>query len=62
MAMELGLYAQVVTICRKESENKKDKEKNKKYNLQGQSARSIRWFDLDHEWLEENFSTREPYL
>ena len=32
----------------------KGKEKTKKYNFQGQSARSMRWFDLDHEWLEEN--------
>ena len=38
------------------------KEKTKKYNLQGKSSRSIRWFDLDHEWLEENFRTIEPDL
>ena len=44
------------------SDNKREKEKTKTYNFQGKSARSILWFDLDHEWLEENFSTREPDL
>ena len=39
MAMENGLCAQVVNIHRKESENKKEKDKTKKYNLQGKSAR-----------------------
>ena len=60
MAMEQGLYAQVVMILWKESENKKWKEKTKKYNFQGKSARSRSWFDLDREWLEENPKTREP--
>ena len=60
MATEQGLYAQVVMIRRKESENKKEKENNKKYNFQGKSSRSRRWFNLDHEWLEKNFMTREP--
>ena len=46
-------------ICRKESENKEEKYKTKKYNFQGQSERSRNWFDLDHECLEENFRTRE---
>ena len=32
----------------------------KKYNFQEKSARSRHWFDLDHEWLEENPMTREP--
>ena len=58
--MEQGLYAQVVMIFRKESEDKKEKENTKKYNFQGKSARSRRWFDLDYVWLEENFRTREP--
>ena len=49
-------------IRKKESQNKKEKGKTKKYELQGKSARSRRWFDLDHEWLEENFMTREPYF
>ena len=26
------------------------------------TARSRGWFDLDHEWFEENFMTHEPYL
>ena len=54
-----GFYAQVVTIRQKESENKKDKENTKKYNFQGKSARSRRWFDLDHEFIEEIFRTSE---
>ena len=60
MSTEKGLYAQVVTIRQKDFDNKKEKEKTKKYNFQGQYARSICWFDLDSEWLEENFRTREP--
>ena len=40
--MEQGLYAQVVMILRWESDDKKEKEKTKKYNFQGQSARSRR--------------------
>ena len=39
-------------IHQKYSDNNKEKESKK--NFQGKSARSIRWFDLDHEWLEEN--------
>ena len=62
MATEQGLNAQVVMICRKYLDNKREKENTKKYNVQGQSARSIRWFDPDHERLEESFSTREPDL
>ena len=60
--MEQGLYSQVVMIHRRESDDKKEKEKTKKYTFQGQSARSRSWFDLDNEWLEENFRTREPYF
>ena len=60
IALEQGLYAQVVMICRKQSYNKKGNEKTNKYNFPGQSAGSIRWFDLDHERLEENCSTHEP--
>ena len=48
--MEQGLYSQVVMIRRKDSDNKKEKEKTKEYNCQGKSAISIHWFDLDHEW------------
>ena len=49
-------------IHQKDYDNKNVKEKTTKYNLYGKSERSIRWFDLDHEWLEENISTREPYF
>ena len=59
--MEQGLYAQLVIISRKYYDNKKVKEKTKKYNFQRKSAKSIRWFDLDHEWLEENVRTHESY-
>ena len=39
----------------------RDKNKNEaKLKYQGQSARSQRWFDLDSNWIEVNFSTREP--
>ena len=40
-----------------------DKNKNEyKFKFQGQLARSQRWFDLDFDWIEVNFSTREPDL
>ena len=62
MAMEQGLYAQVIMLRRK---NLKfvaiDKNKNEaKFNFQGQYVRSQRWFDLEFDWIEVNFSTREP--
>ena len=47
-------------IRRKDSNNKKESKNTKKYNFKGKSARSIRWFDLDHKCLEENLVTREP--
>ena len=62
MAMEQGLYAQVVMICRKDLDNKKENENTKEYNFQGKSARSICWFYIYHEWLVETFSTSEPDL
>ena len=40
-------------------DNKKEKVTTNKYNFQGHSERSMFWFDFDHEWVEENFSTRE---
>ena len=62
MAMEQGLYAQVVKIRWKDlkfiAENKNRNEA--KFKFQGQSARSQRWFDLDFDWSEVTFSTREP--
>ena len=33
-----------------------------KFKFQDQSARSQRWFDLGFNWIEVNFSTREPDL
>ena len=46
-------------ICRKDFENKKEKENTRIYNFQGQYSGSILWFDIDHEWLEEYFRTHE---
>ena len=40
--MESGLYAQVVMISQRESDDKKEKDMTKKYKFQGQSVRSIR--------------------
>ena len=56
MDMEPGLYAQVVMIRQKYLDHKKDKEIIKKYKSQGQSAKSIRWFDIDHKWLEKSIT------
>ena len=58
--MEQGLYAQVVMILKVNSDDIKEKYKTKKYNFQGQSARTKHWFNIDHEWLKENFMAREP--
>ena len=52
MALENVLYAQVVMIRRRESEDKKEKDKTTKYNYQGKSASKRHWLDLDHEWLK----------
>ena len=64
MAMEQGLYAQVIRIRRKDLEFvATDKIKiEAKFKFQGQSARSQRWFDLDLDWIEVNSSTSEPDL
>ena len=64
MAMEKGLYAHVVKLCCKylkfvETDKKKDESK---FKFQGQSARSQQWFDLDFDWIEVEFSTRETYF
>ena len=60
--MEQGLYAQVVILCRKDLELiAANKNKNEdKFKFQGLSARSKRWFDPDFDWIEVNFSRREP--
>ena len=47
-------------IRRKYLDDKKEKENTNKYKFQGQYARSIRWFDIEYDSLEEKFSTREP--
>ena len=60
MAMENGLFTQVAMIRQRESYDKKEKDKTRKYNSQGRSEIIKRWFDIDHEWLKENFMTREP--
>ena len=31
-----------------------------KFKFQGQSEISQRWFDLEFDWIEVNFSTRKP--
>ena len=36
------------------------KKNEAKFKFQGQSTRSQRWFDLDLDWIEVNFSTCEP--
>ena len=62
MATEQGLYAQIVKLCQKylkfitESKNKNET----KFKFQGHCAISQRWFDLEFDWIEENFSTHEP--
>ena len=62
--MEQGLYAQVVKLRQKylgfTAENKNKNEA--KFKFQGQYAKSQRWFDIDFDWIEVNFSTREPDL
>ena len=62
MAMEQSLYAQVIKFWRKGFKfDAADKNKNSsKFKFQGRSARSIYWFDLDLDWIDINFSTREP--
>ena len=58
MDLENGLYAQVVMIHRRGLYDKNDKDQTKKYNSQGQPARKKHWFDLDNDWLRENFMIR----
>ena len=64
MATEQSLYAQVVNIRRKYLKSVgTDKNKNEdKFKFQGQSTRSQIWFDLDLDWIEINYSSREPDL
>ena len=62
MATEQGLYAQVVKLHQNDLKFiAANKNKNEaKFKFQGQSERSQRWFDLDFDWIEINFSIREP--
>ena len=64
MAMEQGLYEQVFRLRRKnlmitEANNNKNEDK---FKFQGQSERSQRWFNLDFDFIEVNFSTCEPFF
>ena len=62
--MEQSLYAKVVNIRRKDLKFvASDKNKTEaKFKFQGQSSRSQIWFDLGLDWIDINFSTREPDL
>ena len=62
MAIEQGLYAQVVNLRRKDLKliAANENENEAKFKFQGLSARSQRWFDLDFDWIIINFSTCEP--
>ena len=61
MAMEQGLYTQVIMLRRKDLNCfATDKNKNDaKLKFQGQLARSQSWFYLNFDWIQVNFSTRE---
>ena len=62
MATEKGIYAQVVKLHRKDLKFiAANKNKNEaKFKFQGLPVRSQRWFDLDFDWVEVNFITRDP--
>ena len=64
MAMEQGLYTQVAKLRRNYlkliAANKN--ENDAKIKFQGISARSQRWFYLEFDRFEVNFSTSEPDL
>ena len=64
MAMEHVLYTQVFMVSRKDLKFiAANKIKNEaKLKFQGQSAISQKCFDLGLDWIEVNFSTREPDL
>ena len=60
--MEQSLYAEVVKLWGEDlTFAVTDKNKNEaKFKFQGQSARLQLWFDLDLDWIEIKFSSREP--
>ena len=62
MAMKQSLYAQVIMFWRKDLKfDEADNNKNEsKFKFQGQSGRSRLWIDFDLDWININFSTREP--
>ena len=64
METEQGLYAQVIMLRQKYLKFvATGKNKNEaKFKFQGQSARLQRWFDLDFDCIEVNFTTREPNI
>ena len=64
MAMEQGLYAQVIMIRPKYLKYfaTDNIENEAKFEFQGQSVRSQHQFDIEFDWIEVNFSTREPDL
>ena len=64
MSIEQGLYAQVIMLRQKDLKFvATDMIKNEaKFKLQGQSARSQQWFDLEFDCFKVNFSKREPDL
>ena len=62
MAMKQGLYAQVVMLHQKDLIfTEANKNKNEvKFKFHSQYTRSQCWFDIDFDWIEVSFSTREP--
>ena len=56
------MYYQVVIVRHKTKVNKGKNISNSKetYLFQGQSEISKHWFDIDNDWIEDNFMTREP--
>ena len=62
MAMEQGLYAQLIKLRRKDLKFiAANKNKNEaKFKFQGEYTRSQVWFDLVFDRIEVNFSTCEP--
>ena len=61
MVTEQGLYAQVIMIRRTDLKFvATDENKNEaKFKFHSQYARSQRWFDLDLDWIEVNFSPHD---
>ena len=60
--MELGLYPQVFMLRRKYFKITESKTNEAKLKFQRQSARPRSWFDIDLDWIQKNFITREPDL